>query len=50
VSKAFSKSNYRMMASFLDYWHSWICSKLQAKQSWIVLVLIKPYWFLCTRL
>ena len=49
VSKAFSKSNLRMMTSLLDWWHWWIYSKLQAKQSCIVLDLMKPYWFLWIR-
>jgi hypothetical protein len=45
-SNAFSKSSFRMVASLLDWWHWWMYSKHQAKQSWIVLDLIKPYWFL----
>jgi hypothetical protein len=49
-SKAFSKSNYRIIAFLLEWWHWWMYSKHQTRQSWIVLVQMKPYWFLCTRL
>ena len=47
LSKAFSKSSFRITNSFFDLWHKWRYSKAQARQSWIVLVLMKPYWFLC---
>ena len=48
LSNAFSKSNFRTTISFLEWWHKWRYSKDQARQSWIVLVLMKPYWFWCT--
>jgi hypothetical protein len=44
LSKAFSKSSLRIISSFLDVWHRCRYSKDQAKQSWMVLVLINPYW------
>lgn len=34
-----------MITSFLEWWHRWRYSKAQAKQSWMVLLLMKPYWF-----
>ena len=43
---AFSKSNFSIIISLFDCWYWWIYSNAHAKQSWIVLVLIKPYWFL----
>ena len=46
VSNAFSKSNLRMNSSCLDWLHWCRYSKVQAKQSWIALDLMKPYWFL----
>jgi hypothetical protein len=46
LSKAFSKSNFRMTISFLDWWQSCRYSRVQVEQSWLVLVLIKPCWFL----
>ena len=45
-SKAFSKSNFKMINSLLDCWHWWIYSKAQAMQSCIVLFFMRPYWFL----
>lgn len=50
VSKAFSKSSLRRIISLLDCSHWWMYSKDQAKQSWIVLPLINPYWFVWTSL
>jgi len=50
VSNAFSKSSLSIMTSLLNWWHWWMYSKLHAKQSWMVLVLMKKYWFLCTSL
>ena len=47
VSKALAKSSFRIIISFLLWWHWWMYSKHHAMQSWIVLLLIKPYWFLC---
>lgn len=44
-SKAFSKSNFRMMISLLDWWQWCKYSKAHPKQSWIVLPLTNPYWF-----
>jgi hypothetical protein len=49
-SKAFSKSSFKIMISLLDWWHWWRYSKHQARQSWMVLDLMKPYWFLWTKL
>ena len=46
VSKAFSKSSFRITISLLEWWHWWMNSKHQAKQSCIVLDLIKSYWYL----
>ena len=48
VSKAFSKSSFRIITSLLDCWHWWIYSKHQAMQSWIVLDLMNPYWLSCS--
>ena len=45
LSKAFSKSSFRMTSSFFDLWQMWRYSRAQARQSFIVLDLIKPYWF-----
>ena len=45
LSNAFSKSSFTM-TTFLDWWQRCIYSKAQARQSWMVLVLINPYWFL----
>ena len=50
MSKAFSKSSLRMINFFLEVLQMCKYSKAQTRQSWIVLVLIKPYWFLCTNL
>ena len=46
LSKAFSKSNFKMIRSLLEWWHMCTYSRAQATQSWIVLLLINPYWFL----
>lgn len=46
LSKAFSKFNLRITISFLHWWHRGSYSKVQAIQSCIVVVLMKPYWFL----
>jgi hypothetical protein len=48
VSKAFAKSSFKMIISRLIWWHWWIYWKLQARQSWIVLLLIKLYWLSCS--
>ena len=49
VSKAFSKSSLRMIISCLEYWHWWMYSNDQARQSCIVLFFMNPYWFWWTR-
>ena len=49
LSKDFSKSILMITISFFEWWHKWKYSKDQAMQSCIVLSLIKPYWFLCTK-
>ena len=50
LSKAFSKSSFSMIRYLLDLWHTWRYSSAQAKQSWMVLVFMKPYWFWWMRL
>lgn len=47
VSKALAKSSLRIKISFLDWWHWCMYWKDQARQSWIVLFLINPYWLRC---
>ena len=47
VSKALAKSNFRMIICLLLWWHWWMNSKIQAKQSCMVLPLMKQYWFAC---
>jgi hypothetical protein len=49
LSKAFSKSSFSVTISFLDWWHRCRYSNAQAKQSWMVLCLRNPYWFLWMR-
>jgi hypothetical protein len=44
LSKAFSKSSFRITISFFDWWQRWRNWNVQARQSWIVLPLIKPSW------
>lgn len=48
LSNAFSKFNLMITCSFLDLWQICRYSRAQARQSCIVLFLMKPYWFLCT--
>ena len=43
VSKALAKSSLKIRTSFLDWWHWCMYWKDQAMQSWIVLLLMKPY-------
>jgi len=43
LSKAFSKSSFRTIISFFEWWHRWRYSNDHAMQSWMVLVLMKPY-------
>jgi hypothetical protein len=45
LSNAFSKSNLRMIISFLEVWHRCKYWKTYPKQSYIDLCLMKPYWF-----
>ena len=47
LSKAFSKSSFKMTIPFLEWWHKCKYSKAQSTQSWIVLDLLNPHWFLC---
>jgi hypothetical protein len=47
LSNAFSKSILRIIIGFLERWQICRYSKAYAIQSWIFLVLIKPYWFWC---
>jgi hypothetical protein len=49
VSKSLVKSSLMVRISCLDCWQWWMYSKAHARQSWIVLVLMKPYWFWWTR-
>ena len=46
LSKAFSKSSFKMTISFLEWWQRWRNWNVQARQSWIVLLFIKPYWLM----
>lgn len=46
LSSAFSKSNFRITISLLDDLQIWRYSNAQARQSWIVVDLMNPYWFL----
>lgn len=48
ISKAFSKSSFKRIISSFDFWQEFRYSCAQARQSWIVLVLMNPYWFLWT--
>ena len=48
LSKAFPKSSFNITISFFEWWQRCKYSKDQAMQSWMVLVLMKSYWFLCT--
>lgn len=48
LSKAFSKSSFKMTISFLEWWQRCRNWKAQPKQSWIVLPLINPYWLVWT--
>jgi hypothetical protein len=48
LSKAFSISNLRTITFFLDLWHKCRNWNAHARQSWMVLPLMKPYWFWCT--
>jgi hypothetical protein len=50
LSKAFSKSRVKMTISFLEVLQRWRYSKAQPRQSWMDLVLMKPYWFSCISL
>jgi hypothetical protein len=49
LSMAFSKSSFSMAISFLEWSHRCRYSNAQAKQSWMVLCLRNPYWFLWMR-
>lgn len=46
--KSFLKTSFKITISFFKWWHWWMNSHTQARQSWIVLFLMKLYWFLCT--
>lgn len=50
LSKAFSKSNFRITIFFFELWHKCKYSSDRARQSWVVLFLIKSYLFLWTSL
>ena len=50
LSKAFSKSSLRIIISLFEVWQRCKFSKDHARQSWVVLVLIKPYWLTWTNL
>ena len=43
LSKAFSKSSFKMTISFLEWWQRWK-NYAQSRQYWMVLSLMKPYY------